>query len=235
MLCSLLTGEEATDFPFDVQLPFIKNRMKMAEKKWSNVKQLLHERENQLELSLGTTVVFLQTVAELLTWSAEKLQLEAVSATPPASVESLRGFVKIVEVMCACVCVGRGEGEMRQVCTNTWIGCRGVYREEEEEARTDRHGRGSVGRDRKTYRPHGGYTYTHTHAHTHTHTHTHTIVNSRRTNKPTAPHQTWSGADCRLSKGSALWCHRRERRAAASRGEPTMAETGGDARQQGDR
>ena len=98
--CSLLTGEEATDFPFDVQLPFIKNRMKMAEKKWSNVKQLLRERENQLELSLGTTVVFLQTVAELLTWLAEKLQLEAISATPPASVESLRGFVEIVEVMC---------------------------------------------------------------------------------------------------------------------------------------
>ena len=98
--CSLLTGEEATDFPFDVQLPFIKNRMKMAEKKWSNVKQLLRERENQLELSLGTTVVFLQTVAELLAWLAEKLQLEAVSATPPANVESLRGFVEVVEVMC---------------------------------------------------------------------------------------------------------------------------------------
>ena len=74
--------------------------MKMAEKKWSNVKQLLRERENQLELSLGTTVVFLQTVAELLTWLEEKLQLEAISATPPASVELLRGFVEIVEVMC---------------------------------------------------------------------------------------------------------------------------------------
>ena len=72
----------------------------MAEKKWSNVKQLLRERENQLELSLGTTVVFLQTVAELLAWLEEKLQLEAISATPLASVESLRGFVEIVEVMC---------------------------------------------------------------------------------------------------------------------------------------
>ena len=77
--------------------------MKMAEKKWSNVKQLLRERENQLELSLGTTVVFLQTVAELLAWLKEKLQLEAISATPPANVESLRGFVEIVEVMCGGV------------------------------------------------------------------------------------------------------------------------------------
>ena len=134
--CSLLTGEEATDFPFDVQLPFIKNRMKMAEKKWSNVKQLLRERENQLELSLGTTVVFLQTVAEQLTWLAEKLQLEAISATPPASVESLRGFVEIVEVMCVCV-GGWGPSVERSV------GWRGIFREEEEEARTDRqtHGR----------------------------------------------------------------------------------------------
>lgn len=80
--------------------------MKMAEKKWSNVKQLLRERENQLELSLGTTVVFLQTVAELLAWLEEKSQLEAISATPPANVESLKGFVEIVEVMCR---LGRGD------------------------------------------------------------------------------------------------------------------------------
>ena len=112
-----------TDFPFDVQLPFIKNRMKMAEKKWSNVKQLLRERENQLELSLGTTVVFLQTVAELLAWLAEKLQLEAISATPPASVESLRRFVEIVEVRCVCVWGGGGgRGDEANVFKHTgWV------------------------------------------------------------------------------------------------------------------
>ena len=94
--------------------------MKMAEKKWSNVKQLLRERENQLELSLGTTVVFLQTVAELLAWLEEKSQLEAISATPPANVESLKGFVEIVEVMCR---LGRGdEGDEASAYRHTgWV------------------------------------------------------------------------------------------------------------------
>lgn len=122
--------------------------MKIAEKKWSNVKQLLRERENQLELSLGTTVVFLQTVAELLAWLEEKSQLEAISATPPASVESLKGFVEIVEVMCR---LGRGDDGGRRgrgKCIQTHRLGGGEYVHVWKERRRQETWRG-VGRDRQ--------------------------------------------------------------------------------------
>lgn len=95
----LLEGEEATDFPFDTtQLPYIRNRVKVAAKKWSSVQRLLQEREHQLEMSMGSMVAFLEAVAELLNWIEEKLRLEALSAAPPASLPVLRGYMETVEV-----------------------------------------------------------------------------------------------------------------------------------------
>ena len=94
----LLAGEEATDFPFEIQLPYIRNRVKLAAKKWSSVQRLLEEREHQLEMSMGSMVAFLEAVAELLTWTEEKLRLDALSATPPASLPVLRGYVETLEV-----------------------------------------------------------------------------------------------------------------------------------------
>ena len=94
----LFAGEEATDFPFETQLPYIRNRVKLAAKKWSSVQRLLEEREHQLEMSMGSMVAFLEAVAELLTWTEEKLRLDALSATPPASLPALRGYVETLEV-----------------------------------------------------------------------------------------------------------------------------------------
>ena len=89
------TGEEQDTGFF---LPYVRSRMKGMDDKWSSVKQLLRERESQLEMCMGNMVVFLDNATELLNWLNERLQLEALSATPPADLEQLRGFLEKIEV-----------------------------------------------------------------------------------------------------------------------------------------
>ena len=93
---SLVPSGEEPDAAF--LLPYIRSRMKGADDKWTSVKQLLREREHQLEMCMGNMVVFLDNATELLDWLNERLQLEALSATPPANLEQLRGFLEKIEV-----------------------------------------------------------------------------------------------------------------------------------------
>ena len=72
--------------------------MKGAESRWASVWQLLRERENHLEMSMGNMIVFLEGASELINWIRDKLQLDAVSAMPPANVVKLKNFLERIKV-----------------------------------------------------------------------------------------------------------------------------------------
>ena len=63
---------------------------------------------DKLEIEAEKTI-FLETAAKLLVWLAEKMQLEAICATPPANLDVLRGFVETLEVICERVNIGLGQ------------------------------------------------------------------------------------------------------------------------------
>ena len=88
------TAEE-TDFPFEEhlqQLPYFRTKMRVMSVKWGEVQRLLRDRENQLELSLGNMVVFLEGVEQLLTWIRDQTGLACLSSIPPANLAGLNSF-----------------------------------------------------------------------------------------------------------------------------------------------
>ena len=67
--------------------------------KWNTLVSRLKVQLDKLEIEAEKTI-FLETAAKLLAWLAEKMQLEAICATPPANLDALRGFVEMLEVIC---------------------------------------------------------------------------------------------------------------------------------------
>ena len=92
---ALETEEEDVDFPFGEhleQLPYFRNKMHAVTANWGGVQRLLRDRENQLEMSLGNMVVFLEGVEEVLTWIQNQTVLECLCSIPPADLTLLKHF-----------------------------------------------------------------------------------------------------------------------------------------------
>ena len=88
-------GSDETDFPFEehlAQLPYFRNKIRAIATKWADVQRLLRDRENQLEMSLGNMVVFLEGVDGFLDWVREQGALECLCSGPPADLSELQTY-----------------------------------------------------------------------------------------------------------------------------------------------
>ena len=80
--------EEQSDFPFEEhlqQLPYFRNKMVAVSTKWGGVQRLLRDRENQLEMSLGNMVLFLEGAEQLVEWVGQWAGPDVTSDSPVVS------------------------------------------------------------------------------------------------------------------------------------------------------
>ena len=86
-------AQEENDFPFIEhlsRLPYFKNKARAMATKWAGVQRLLRDRENQLEMSLGNMVLFLEGVDEFLLWVQNQRGLDCISLPPSADMAELQ-------------------------------------------------------------------------------------------------------------------------------------------------
>ena len=76
----------------------VSDQLLRIKEKWDILASRLKVELDKLEIEAEKTI-FLETAAKLVAWLAEKLQLEAICATPPAKLDGLRGYVETLEVM----------------------------------------------------------------------------------------------------------------------------------------
>ena len=59
---------------------------------------MLQEREQQLEISMGSYQSFMEHAQDLLSWLQGKLDMGALFGLPPADLDVVEGFQRDVEV-----------------------------------------------------------------------------------------------------------------------------------------
>ena len=99
--------EEQNDFPFEEhlqQLPYFRNKMVAVSTKWGGVQRLLRDRENQLEMSLGNMVLFLEGAKQLVEWVGQWAGLQCVGGGIPASLPQLQAFLTGERFMYSTLC-----------------------------------------------------------------------------------------------------------------------------------
>ena len=88
-------SESVSDTP---PLPLVKLCMDKAHQKWWRVRQMLEEREAELERCSGSYQLFTQQAEKLLEWLQEKLDMNALAEPPPADLGVVEGYHKEIKV-----------------------------------------------------------------------------------------------------------------------------------------
>jgi len=88
-------SESVSDTPL---LPFVKMCVDKGNQKWWRVRQILEEREAELERCSGSYQLFVQQAEKLLNWLQDKLNMNALADPPPADLGVVEGYHKEVTV-----------------------------------------------------------------------------------------------------------------------------------------
>ena len=96
-------SESVSDTP---PLPFVKTCMEKGWEKWWRVRQMLEDREAELERCSGSYQLFAQQVQKLLEWLQEQLNMNALADPPPADLGVVEGYHKQVKVRNNVKCFG---------------------------------------------------------------------------------------------------------------------------------
>ena len=79
-------------------MPYVSKHIATVTSKWASVHQMLRDREQQLELSTGAYQSFMEHAQDLLAWLRGRLDMGALSGSPPADLDVVEGYQREVEV-----------------------------------------------------------------------------------------------------------------------------------------